>query len=143
MNKVYSKFTRRIADEIMVEAKVLAPIKTGNLKSDIKVWHSKGSLEATIGNTLATKYAKFVHFGTKPHIIKAKKAKVLAKKIGKKGVVFFGKEVNHPGTKAQPYLQNALKNYMNNGGFARAKTDLNKQIREDILKGVKNNFKKA
>lgn len=57
----------------------------------------------TIGNTSTEPYAKFVHFGTKPYVIKVKKAKALANKSGK----VFGKKVNHPGIKANPYLKKA------------------------------------
>ncbi|AVK80936.1 hypothetical protein [Campylobacter fetus] len=79
-----------------------------------------------------------MHFGTKPHIIKAKKAKGLA---NKKAGLFFGKQVNHPGTKAQPYLENALNSYMSGGGLARAKTALAKDIRDKVLNDVKQSLK--
>src|SRR5882724_10945514 len=46
------------------------------------------------------KYALFVHDGTRPHLIKASPGKVLAD--GRGG--FFGKIVNHPGTRANPFM---------------------------------------
>jgi hypothetical protein len=47
-------------------------------------------------------YAPMVEFGTRPHVIEAKNASVLAnKKTGQ----FFGKRVNHPGTKANPFME--------------------------------------
>lgn len=49
-------------------------------------------------------YAKHLEYGTKPHLIKAKRAKVLAGN-GK----VFGRVVNHPGTKAYPFWRPAVK----------------------------------
>ena len=47
-------------------------------------------------------YAPFVEFGTKPHIIKAVNARVLAnKKTGQ----MFGPIVHHPGTSANPFME--------------------------------------
>lgn len=49
-------------------------------------------------------YAHLVEFGTKPHLIKAKNGKYL---------VFngtFAKEVQHPGAKAEPFFQPAVRN---------------------------------
>jgi ribosomal protein L13 len=52
------------------------------------------------------KYSAYIDQGTRPHIIKARNAKVLAnRRTGQ----FFGKIVHHPGTKAQPYFTNAIK----------------------------------
>ena len=48
-------------------------------------------------------YAIFVEKGTRPHVIRAKNKKVL----GNKKVGFFGKQVNHPGSRAKPYLEPA------------------------------------
>jgi phage gpG-like protein len=48
-------------------------------------------------------YAPHVEYGTKPHIITVKSAKVLTN-----GKSFFGKTVQHPGTAAQPFMRTAL-----------------------------------
>lgn len=58
---------------------------------------------AIIGTPVS--YAHFVEYGTKPHVIRAVRAHVLANT--RTGQV-FGKEVHHPGTKAQPFLRPAL-----------------------------------
>lgn len=50
-----------------------------------------------------TEYAMFVHEGTKPHVILPKNAKVLTWKP-RGGAQVFARKVNHPGTKAQPWL---------------------------------------
>lgn len=51
--------------------------------------------------------ARFVEFGTVPHIIRARKAKFLSFYWKKMNVQFFGKQVNHPGTKATLFLRKA------------------------------------
>ena len=135
-------FLYRVAGEIVNDAKDLAPIgpdrivnnteiQGGNLQADIKVWDDNVSnLEIEVGNSDLTPYAKFVHEGTRPHIIRPKNKRGLA---NKKTGVFFGKKVNHPGTKANPYLQNAVDNY----NFNRALSELGDKIGEDIFKNKK------
>ncbi|MBE3607040.1 HK97 gp10 family phage protein, partial [Campylobacter sp. RM13119] len=99
-------------------------------------------------------YAKFVYFGTKPHIIKPKKAKALAaplKKVkGWSGKVsthdgtqyaIFGKAVNHPGTKANPYLQKAFREYVGGGEFEKAKEGLAKNVGSVVASEIKMIFK--
>ena len=50
-------------------------------------------------------YAPYVEFGTAPHVIEVKNARVLAnKQTGQ----FFGKRVNHPGTAANPFMERIL-----------------------------------
>ncbi len=139
MNGIYKRFIFRVASEVVNNAKEIAPYKTGNLKKDIKVI-SYSHKKAVIGNTKLAPYAKFVHFGTKPHMIKIKKAKALANK--KSGLV-FGKMVNHPGTNANPYLKNAFDNYVKNGGLARAKSALANEVKNRLINDIKKAVKKT
>lgn len=57
-------------------------------------------------------YGGFVEGGTKPHRIEAKNKRVLASRTGgtKQGgqYAIFGKTVNHPGTKANPFFQRGI-----------------------------------
>lgn len=87
------------------DAKKLAPVNKqsggGTLRQSImsSVNGMSGSVEVNAS------YAVPVHEGTRPHTIVAKKARVLAnKRTGQ----MFGKVVNHPGTKAQPFLREAV-----------------------------------
>ena len=82
MKQIFEKFLFRVGSQTVNEAKKISPYKTGNLKKDIQVI-SVNDKSVTIGNTTLAPYAKFVHYGTKPHIIKVKKAKALANKNGK------------------------------------------------------------
>ena len=121
-------FLFRVGNEIANDAKDLAPYATGNLERDIQVFDDNiSSLEIEIGNSRLTPYAIFVHDGTKPHEIRPKNKKALKTPFGAR------KKVNHPGTKANPYLQNAADNY----NFNPALDDLGNKIGEDIFKNIK------
>lgn len=108
------------------EAKLRVPRKTGRLGRSI----GPGRLtprEATIEATAA--YAAYVEFGTRPHVIRPKRAKALrfapkgqtrlsgAPKAGAQ--VIFAKKVDHPGTKAQPFLLPAVREAASRQSVAR------------------------
>lgn len=77
-----------------------APVDTSKLRQNINAKAS--GLEGTVGpNMRVTPYAWFVHEGTRPHIIRVKRAKVLASKKG----IIFGPVVHHPGTKPNPFVE--------------------------------------
>lgn len=124
---VVAKVTRRVLNR----AEVRAPVRFGVLRGS----HSM-TMQAT-RTTVAGRvyvgadYAEMVHNGTAPHTIRAKRAGALAFKMGgvqvfvpkkptkwgglrkgKTGKVFLwvGKGyVRHPGTKARPWLYQALR----------------------------------
>ena len=76
-------------------------VQTGHLMRSIshKVYINEGIVSAN------TKYAEGVEKGTRPHIIRAKKKKALYWQGANHPV----KVVNHPGSRAKPYLVPALK----------------------------------
>ena len=90
---------------IQGEAILRAPEDEGNLKNSINLDIKNNGLSAEVAAT--AEYAADVEFGTKPHKITAKNGKALAFK--KDGKTVFAKSVNHPGTKAQPFLFPAFK----------------------------------
>ena len=121
IDKYLKDFLFRVGSGVAKVAKEkTAPIRTGNLKRGIRVFEANAS-EVKIGNTLKIKYAKYVHGGTRAHIIKPKKKKAL----------YWGvrpvKRVNHPGQKANPYLLNAW-NIYKNGGLKRASDELAQNV---------------
>ena len=91
------KVVKNSAFNIERNAKSSASVKTGHLRRSIST--KMGDMEATI-HTSNLKYAPMVEFGTRPHIIRAKNKKALYWKGAKHPV----KQVNHPGSKAKPYL---------------------------------------
>ncbi|CUU90857.1 Uncharacterised protein [Campylobacter hyointestinalis subsp. hyointestinalis] len=54
--------------------------------------------------------------------------------------IIFGKKVNHPGIKANPYLLNAW-NIYKNGGLKRASDELAQNVGKEIVKDIKVIFK--
>jgi hypothetical protein len=57
---------------------------------------------------VTAKYATMVHDGTRPHVIRPRRKKALRFLWKKKGRWVVLKKVNHPGTKARPWLWRAL-----------------------------------
>ena len=76
-------------------------VKTGHLRRGITT--NVGNMEVTV-HTSNIKYARLVEEGTRPHTIRAKNKKALYWKGAKRPV----KLVNHPGSKAKPYLEPAF-----------------------------------
>lgn len=98
-----ASITRRIA----AQARQDVPVKTGNLGRSIQEDPIRftGPFRVETGVTATANYAKFVHDGTRPHVIRPKNARFLVFEAG--GRTVFAKSVNHPGTRARPFLRNA------------------------------------
>lgn len=82
---------------------------TGRLRRDItKRWVTSrsGRMVIQVGSA-NVKHALMHHEGTKPHIIRAKNAKVM-RYVNRDGNVVFAQRVFHPGTRANRYLEKAL-----------------------------------
>ena len=99
--------------------------------------------------TSHAKYSQVVEFGSRPHTIRAKKADVLAAdtknmrrvptkyKVNKSGYVVFGREVQHPGTKPQPFFEPAIEK-----ADKTASKDVKKHVDAVIVKSVRKNKNK-
>ncbi|MSN96772.1 HK97 gp10 family phage protein [Campylobacter sp. FMV-PI01] len=126
-------FLFRVASGVRTRAKEIAPYKTGNLKKDIQVFDDgMDEFKISVGNTTITPYAKFVHFGTRPHLITPKNKRVLASRAA-----IYGKLVRHPGTGANPYLSRAFYSYVGGGEFEQAKNDLAQKLADKLAKDIK------
>lgn len=106
MTTELNKAINRIVVKVERDAKRNAPVNKqsggGNLRQSIKsamIGVARGKVE------VGADYGVFVHEGTRPHIIRVRQRKVLANK--RQGKI-FGKVVQHPGTKANPFLQDAV-----------------------------------
>jgi hypothetical protein len=106
------------------EAKELVPRKTGYLARSI----GPGSLTRSFAIVHANAgYAAFVELGTRPHVIRPKRKRVLswpaagsARLSGRTrngGTRVFARRVNHPGTKAQPFLVPGARKALSGAGF--------------------------
>jgi len=90
--------------DVQNEARRRAPVDTGRLRSSI-VSRAEGggrSLGYVVGSNV--NYAAAVEYGTAPHVIKPKYKQALYWP----GAAHPVAQVNHPGTKAQPFLRPAI-----------------------------------
>ena len=131
--KHIESFLLRVGNEIVSDAKDIAPYVTGNLERDIQVFDDNiSNLEIEVGNSKLAPYAPYVHYGTDPYTIRPKNAKALKTPFG------YRKKINHPGIKENPYLQKAVDNY----DFKPALDDLGNKICEDVFENIKKGFNK-
>jgi HK97 gp10 family phage protein len=133
-----SKFLEESAKMVFDEVKNHAPVKTGRLRESISLI-KVSDLHYVVGSPL--EYAVFVERGTRPHIIRPKRARALRFVVGGETVfaarvvqpsrgglvitpkqrralrfeiprsVVYAKRVEHPGTEPQPFFQRALQKY--------------------------------
>lgn len=103
--------------QVVNRAKILAPVDTGRLRASIRVERRRLlSLRSvyTIGSDVS--YAPMVHDGTRPHQIRPKNpGGVLRFRMG--GRVVYAKVVNHPGTRARPFLDDAVRQIAGGKGY--------------------------
>jgi hypothetical protein len=87
-----------------VEARAVkkAPVDTSNLVNSITSFVANNGRTGVVKATAL--YAQFVHDGTDPHVIRPKSKKALFWP----GAASPFKKVNHPGTKPQPFITDAL-----------------------------------
>lgn len=87
---------------------------TGQLASSIVSSRGKSTSGELEGYVIALpKHALYVHEGTKPHVIKARRAPFLVFYWHRIQGIFVGKKVNHPGTPSDPFLWKGVKRMMN------------------------------
>ena len=101
-----SKFLEESAKFVFAEVKERAPVRTGKLRESIALV-KVSDLHYIVGSPL--EYAVFVERGTRPHIIRPKRARALRFEVG--GETVFAKKVEHPGTKPRPFFERALQKY--------------------------------
>src|SRR5699024_3680263 len=97
--------------QTLTRAKITSPVDSRPLRNDYVAEPIKESgYEVTTENRVEggakQENAMYVHEGTKPHVIKPRRKKVLSWK-GPEGRV-FATAVNHPGTAPRPWLRLAL-----------------------------------
>lgn len=89
---------------------------TGRLRASIKadpprIFSLRGSV--TVGSNV--EYAGYVNDGTGPHVIRPRTKQFLKFKVG--GRTVYAKVVNHPGTRANPFLDRALREVAAQRGY--------------------------
>lgn len=111
-NSAAVQLVQRAQRQTLSRAKVTSPVDSGALRNShlaepIKVSGDKVTTEITAEGGAKQQYAMAVHEGTRPHVIKPRRKKVLSWK-GAEGRV-FATAVNHPGSAPRPWLLNAVK----------------------------------
>jgi HK97 gp10 family phage protein len=104
MSNDVKRAVERTRIDVQNEARRRAPVDTGRLRSSI-VSRAEGS-GRRVGYVVGTNvnYAAAVEYGTAPHVIKPRFKKALFWPGARHPVAF----VNHPGTKAQPFMRPAI-----------------------------------
>lgn len=89
------------------KARQRAPVRTGALKSSIRMTRGADGIPTAVEITANIEYALAVHQGSRPHVISARDALVL-RFPSKSGTIIYAPRVNHPGNKPNPFLWDAL-----------------------------------
>ena len=121
LQRVMTNASRRELKEasrqVVNRARVLAPVDTGRLRASIRadpprIFSLRGSV--TVGSDV--EYSGYVNDGTRPHTIRPRRTGgVLRFQVG--GQVVFARVVNHPGTRARPFLDRALREVAEQRGY--------------------------
>lgn len=103
MSTEVKRAVERTGTDVQNEARRLAPVDTGRLRSSIVSRRTSGR---GVGYAVGTNvnYAADVEYGTAPHVITPKNGKALYWP----GAAHPVAKVNHPGTRAQPFLRPAV-----------------------------------
>jgi HK97 gp10 family phage protein len=103
---ILEKSTLEAGGKILLTEKEEAPVKTSNLRRKIEMEYKP--IQVSI--TPKTKYAEFVVFGTKPHIILPKSIGYKGHKGGLywKGQLHSWNKVSHPGTKKNNFVERTI-----------------------------------
>jgi hypothetical protein len=101
---------------VVNRAKILAPVDTGRLRASIQGRFSRSwTLRPQFSVFTDVEYAQMVHDGTRPHIIRPRNAQALRFRVGNR--IVFARVVNHPGTRARPFLDRALREVTAGRGY--------------------------
>lgn len=101
------RYLERKGSEILTIARSRAGVRTGRLKASLHKRHLRDARGQYMWVGSEVPYAYYHHEGTKPRIITPRDSKFL--KFTSRGRVVYTHVVNHPGTRANRYLSDALK----------------------------------
>ena len=96
-----------VTRQVLNRASVACPVDTGRLRASGRMRFTTSGNQARGTVEYPVHYAAAVHDGTGPRIIRARRKKVLAFRVGGRRV--YATRVRHPGTPAQPWLVNSAK----------------------------------
>ena len=105
LGRAHPIISRRLAGLIREKAYEIAPRRAGRLRKSIGVRRTRVGYEVVMGGSEAP-YASFVEFGTRPHLIRARRARALRFQLS--GEVVYARYVRHPGSKPKLILARAV-----------------------------------
>lgn len=110
------------SNQILAEMESRVPVDTGKLRTSLSITVDPDKV--TIGpNEAIAPYGGYVEFGTKAHEIRPKNpGGVLVFKMN--GMTVYAKKVNHPGTRAQPYVRPAFEAWVDSLGTMAAEANI-------------------
>ena len=101
------KYLDKIGNEILTIARSRAGVRTGRLKASLHKRHLRDSRGQYMWVGSEVPYAYYHHEGTRPRVVTPRNSKVL--RFTTRGRVVYTHAANHPGTRANRYLSDALK----------------------------------
>jgi hypothetical protein len=101
------RYLKRKGNEILISARARVGVRTGALRASLHMRHMRDPRGQQIWVGSKLNYALAHHEGTKPRVITPKSGKML--RFVSRGQVVYAHSVNHPGTKANRYLADALR----------------------------------
>lgn len=121
------KFLGQIGLRAVAIAKEKVPRKTGNLGRTIRLGNvTDTDAQIIAGGQGGVGYAQIVEYGSRPHVIVPRNKKVLAWGGARRlsgslrsgsAATIFARRVNHPGTKAKPFLKPAAEEAVRESGI--------------------------
>lgn len=120
MNRFARRDAERVADQVEERAKQLAGIlvnvRTGRYRAGFRK-RSKFSARGPAYEVFnPVEYAPYIEEGTRPHVIRPRRAQTLRFVVG--GRVVYAKVVHHPGTKARHVLARAVREVGVRNGYS-------------------------
>lgn len=106
-----SRWIEEVAPEIEVSIAEEAPVRSGRLRDSITHRKRFGISGVAVEFGSDVPYARYVEEGTPPHIIRARNARYLRFQ-GRSGDIVHAAQVNHPGTRPNPFAQRAVERVM-------------------------------
>ena len=97
--------SKAFAEEILSEAVEKAPKRSGRLRRSIRLRRRRSGYEVSMGGSEAP-YAPYVEYGSRPHLIRARRSRALRFEV--RGQLVYAKYVEHPGAKPQRILASAI-----------------------------------
>lgn len=110
MKETLSRWENEVGPAVIAEIRRRAPVGNdpgaGRLRDSISMRKGGGRGPLSVSFVSSAPYAKFVEDGTVPHKIEPRQASALHWTTN--GGDVFARYVNHPGTKANPFVKQAV-----------------------------------